>query len=284
MFGSFQPFSGDEHKAFRLNGQHPAALLIHGFPGTPAEMRPLAEALHAIGWTAEAPLLPGFGADIATLPQRKRAQWLAAVHAALTDLQREHHPVIVIGNSLGGALALEMAAHSNQSPPNALVLLAPFCQIDHVLWQALPVLKHVFPQFRPFKLFKPDFSNPETRKGIANFMPDADLDDPQIQAAIREFALPIAMFNEIRGAGAAAKRLAPRVRLPALFVQGTQDELVRPTQTRRLLQRYGGSAQYREVPAAHDLVKRDAPAWPHVEQVVLDFCDTFQRSFHADRA
>ena len=43
------PFTGPEHQAFILRGGEPAALLIHGFPGTPREMRPLAETLHAQG-------------------------------------------------------------------------------------------------------------------------------------------------------------------------------------------------------------------------------------------
>lgn len=42
----FQPFAGSEHEAFQLDGEQSAALLVHGFPGTPAEVHTLAEALH----------------------------------------------------------------------------------------------------------------------------------------------------------------------------------------------------------------------------------------------
>ncbi len=48
----FNPFNGPEHADFTIPGGDPAALLVHGFPGTPAEMRPLAEALNERGWTA----------------------------------------------------------------------------------------------------------------------------------------------------------------------------------------------------------------------------------------
>ena len=58
---------GPEHETFTLPGGRPAALLLHGFLGTPAEMRGLGEALHEQGWTVYAPLLPGFGSDIETL-------------------------------------------------------------------------------------------------------------------------------------------------------------------------------------------------------------------------
>jgi pimeloyl-ACP methyl ester carboxylesterase len=58
---TMQPFPGLEHQPF-AEGDGPAtAVLVHGFPGTPAEVRPLAAALVAVGWRVRAPLLPGFG-------------------------------------------------------------------------------------------------------------------------------------------------------------------------------------------------------------------------------
>ncbi len=54
-------FQGEEHQPFHWVAGPPAALLVHGFPGTPAELRPLGQALYEAGWTVSAPLLPGFG-------------------------------------------------------------------------------------------------------------------------------------------------------------------------------------------------------------------------------
>jgi hypothetical protein len=84
-------FSGAEHAAFRLDGGAPAALLLHGFLGTPAEMRGLAGALNRQGWTAEVPLLPGFGSDVATLTERRCMEWLDAVEAAARGLTATGH-------------------------------------------------------------------------------------------------------------------------------------------------------------------------------------------------
>ena len=39
-------FQGEHHADFLIERGEPAALLIHGFPGTPAEMRPLAPLLN----------------------------------------------------------------------------------------------------------------------------------------------------------------------------------------------------------------------------------------------
>ncbi|MFN8373983.1 MAG: alpha/beta fold hydrolase [Anaerolineae bacterium] len=288
LHGMFTPFAGEEHRAFFLNGGQPAALLVHGFPGTPAEMRPLASALHRVDWTTHGLLLPGFGAEIATLSQRKRQQWSAAVLAALRELQHKHHPVVLIGNSMGSALSLTLAAElcsSGEQPPDALMLFAPFCRIEHVLWQMLPIVKRVFPVFQPFRWFKPDFSNSETRKGIRNVRPDADLDDPQVQQAIREFQLPIAMFDELRMVGAAAYKAASQAALPMLVIQGTQDRLVSPKSTRQLIARCGGEVTYREVTAEHDLLKPENAVWAEVEAAVLAFARSIERSeVHAHRA
>lgn len=110
-------FSGPEHAPFRLNGSEghtsdaaaPAALLVHGFGGTPAEMRGLAAALPGAGWTVEALLLPGFGADIATLTGRRYQEWLDAVMAAAQGLRDAgHRPLLLVGYSMGATLALAL--------------------------------------------------------------------------------------------------------------------------------------------------------------------------------
>ena len=80
-------FGGPEHAPFLLNGGEPAALLVHGFGGTPAEMRGLAEALNRAGWTAQGILLPGFGADMPSLFRRRHAEWTAAVVGAAAELE-----------------------------------------------------------------------------------------------------------------------------------------------------------------------------------------------------
>lgn len=263
------PFDTPEHYPFSLNGPRPAALLVHGYPGTPREMRPLAEALHDSGWTAHALLLPGFGPEMATLSAKTADDWRLAVSRALSDLRRDGHtPLILVGNSMGAALSLSVAA---ETPPDALILLAPFWKLPGLLWQSLPLMKRLFPQVRPFRLFKPDFNNPDFRKGAANFAPGADLDDPAVRQAIRDFTLPVGMFDEIRKAGLGGTAAAARVRVPTLIIQGRQDPLVRPALTRRLAARLAGPVEWVEVDAQHDLHDPTKAAFPQVRQAVLDF-------------
>jgi carboxylesterase len=269
----FKPFQGPEHQPFVLEGGKPAALLIHGFPGTPAEMRPLAEVLHRAGWTTQGILLPGFGADLETLPTRTAQDWLRAARDAYAVLAKTHKPLLIVGNSVGGALTLQLCAELKHNAPQGIVLLAPFWRIDHALWTMLPILRRVFPQIKPFQLVKPDFKRQEMREGIRNFMPDADLDDPQVQQAILDFTLPLNMFAELRSVGERAYRTAHKVKTPALILQGAQDTLVRPITTRRLMQKLRGSVRYLELPGGHDLFKPELAAWSQVEKVVREFAE-----------
>ncbi len=256
------------HLPFRFDGTNGGAiLLVHGFPGTPAEMRPLAESFAQAGWTAEGMLLPGFGKDIATLPKRTQGEWAEAVDSALFDLMAHHAPVIVVGNSMGGALTVGAVSRAKA---DGAILINPFWKIENALWNMLPVLKYVIPQFKPFSLVKVDFNNPETRTGMKNFMPDADLDDPQVQKAIKDFAIPTGMLDQIRVAGKIAGEVAPNVQIPILIIQGAGDQLVNPATTRAFAAKFP-RADMHELPGAHDLLASHVPAFPNVERLALDF-------------
>src|SRR5512143_863129 len=52
-----------------------AALLIHGFTGTPYEVRPLAEHLAGRGLEVATPVLPGHGQDAAALNRTTWRDW-----------------------------------------------------------------------------------------------------------------------------------------------------------------------------------------------------------------
>lgn len=117
-----KPFNGSQHRSFLWKGRDSAALLIHGFPGTPAEMRPLGAVLHDAGWTVHGVMLPGLGADIETLDTRTSQDWSDTVRQAAEELGRRHTTVLLVGYSMGGALAL----HAAKERPDGLVLLAPF--------------------------------------------------------------------------------------------------------------------------------------------------------------
>lgn len=261
-------FEGEEHQSFKWVNGSQAALLIHGFPGTPAEMKPIAEVLYNQGWTVQAPLLPGFGIEIEQLADKTYQDWLESLRLELEALKREYENVVLVGYSMGGALAICL---TEQYPVDGLILFSPFLEVQHVLWKALPLIKMVTPNIKIFKLMKPDFSDPQTRAGILQFMPSIDLDDKQVQQHILDFELPIAMLNEIRLLGQAAQKAAYKINLPNLVIQGTADDLVKAEITRKLIQRFKQTGKYVEVNSSHEILNPEAEAWSQIKQLVINF-------------
>lgn len=95
---------------FDLDGDDRGVVCVHGFTGTPYEMRYLGERLHTAGFTVRGVRLPGHGTSVAELDRTGWHDWAAAVDEAIDDLRRRCRAVAVVGQSMGGLLALHAAA------------------------------------------------------------------------------------------------------------------------------------------------------------------------------
>ncbi len=99
-------------EAFDLVGDdRTGVVLVHGFTGTPYEVRYLGERLASAGYTVRAPRLPGHGTSVAELDQTRWEDWAEAVERAVDALRIRCQRVAVVGQSLGGLLALHVASH-----------------------------------------------------------------------------------------------------------------------------------------------------------------------------
>lgn len=96
---------------FDFPGNQIGCLLIHGFTGSPGEMRPLGEHLQEKGYTVKGVLLPGHGTKVEDLAQTNWNSWYGEVVKGYRDLQKVCKKIFVIGLSMGGALALHLAAN-----------------------------------------------------------------------------------------------------------------------------------------------------------------------------
>ncbi|MGC9400552.1 MAG: alpha/beta hydrolase [Anaerolineae bacterium] len=85
-------------------------LLVHGYTATPAEVRLLGRYLHERGYTVLGPLLPGHGTTPAEMNRCLWQDWTAAVEDAYRQLRETCVQVFVGGESMGGLLALYLAA------------------------------------------------------------------------------------------------------------------------------------------------------------------------------
>jgi carboxylesterase len=85
-------------------------ICVHGFTGSPYEMRYLGAALARTGATVRGPLLPGHGTSPGDLEGTRWQDWAAAVEREVDTMHRRCRRVAVVGQSLGGLLALHLAA------------------------------------------------------------------------------------------------------------------------------------------------------------------------------
>lgn len=123
-------------------------LLVHGYPGSPASLRPLAERLAGDGLAVELPRLPGHGTTWRDLAATRWPDWFAAVAAADARLAARTSARIALGLSNGGALTLHLiasAARRGEPSPAGLVLVNPSVKVFHPLVGLLPSLRRVLP-------------------------------------------------------------------------------------------------------------------------------------------
>ena len=83
---------------------------VHGFTGTPYEMRYLGGKLAHAGFTVHGLRLPGHGTRVADLDATRWTDWADAVEDAFDTLAMLCGRVAVVGQSLGGLLALHLAS------------------------------------------------------------------------------------------------------------------------------------------------------------------------------
>jgi carboxylesterase len=117
-------FAGAESVVLESSSSDRAALLLHGFNDTPQSLAYLGSALHERGWTVLIPLLPhhGRGAEL-FLAEGKSDAWLSEARKQWTALRKRSNTVVLVGQSMGGAIAAVLAS---EQAPSALVLLAPY--------------------------------------------------------------------------------------------------------------------------------------------------------------
>ncbi|MBW4079343.1 MAG: alpha/beta fold hydrolase [Acidobacteria bacterium] len=84
-------------------------LVLHGFTGNPASMRPLAERIAKSGYSVELPRLPGHGTSIEDMMTTDWSDWSGAAVAAYDALRERCDRVGVVGLSMGGGLAAYVA-------------------------------------------------------------------------------------------------------------------------------------------------------------------------------
>ncbi|TQJ52424.1 alpha/beta fold hydrolase [Streptomyces sp. NBC_00080] len=127
---------------YRHEGGEVGVLLCHGFTGSPQSLRPWARYLAGQGLTVSLPLLPGHGTRWEDMAPTGWPDWYAEVDRELRALRDRCSQVFVAGLSMGGALALRLAAKHGEGVEGVIVV-NPANRVHGLSAYALPVARHL---------------------------------------------------------------------------------------------------------------------------------------------
>ncbi len=215
-------------------------LCLHGFTGSPAELRPLGEYLHQRGYTVSCPLLPKHGGRLEDLKGATWRAWVSASRDAFIQLADRCANVLIAGLSMGGLIALHLAASEchhaacdgRPSPLRGIIVMAAPSAINDARTRLVRFARFFVPYYYPLK--DANFDDPEFRANLRRRLGSAidqqvDLDDPHVrQQIIQSVRIPVSAIHELLELNRLVMRELPRVTTPALFIQGRKDRVVAP--------------------------------------------------------
>ncbi len=132
----------DNYPSFHKAGDT-GVLLVHGFTASPLEMKPLADYLESLGFSVYNARIVGHGSDYKYINMTDYADWYDSVKYGFFTLKRNCKKIFVIGESMGGLVAL-MTAHLNEAA--GAVLLAPCIRIKAPLANLTPYVAKILPK------------------------------------------------------------------------------------------------------------------------------------------
>jgi len=226
-------------------GRGVGVLLSHGFTGSPASIRPWGGYLGARGYGVQVPRLPGHATSWRELNTLTWDDWYGEIARVFDLLCLDHDAVVVGGLSMGGALALRVAADHPDRVAGVVVVNAAVAtkRLDVKL---LPVLKHVVPSF----------------PGIGNDIKKAGGDEHCYDRT------PLRAIHSLMRAWKPLIEDLPKVTAPLLYFRSAEDHVVddasQPIITSRV--------------SSRDIVERRLPESFHVATLDNDAEQIFEES------
>lgn len=195
------------------------ALCLHGFTGNPSSMRGMAEAFAGAGFHVELPRLPGHGTVIDDMIGTRWDDWAAEVDAAYRRLAERVERVVVTGLSMGGTLALRVAA--DHAAVAGLVLVNPAAQ---------PYAAELIEMVQAMVA-----DGQELMPGIGS-----DIADPEVHESAYEGVPLRSLLSFALDGIEPVSQLYPSMSMPLLLFTSRNDHVVDPAASDFLAERYGG--------------------------------------------
>ena len=231
---------------FSLGSGPIGVLMVHGFTGSPASMRPIGEWLASEGASVEGVRLPGHGTDVEDLRTRRWTEWVDTAAAGLDALRDRSRTIVTFGQSMGASVVLSLVA-SRPREVDGIALTNPYVFDRRLL--AVPIGGWFL----------------RTVKGVAN-----DIAKPG-QDERGDTLMPVPAIAEMAAMMKRVRACIPDIRHPiVVFASGT-DHVIPRSNAEKVLKRIGSDR--RELvpcPNSYHVVSLDHDA-PLVRERVLAF-------------
>lgn len=202
-------------RPYLLRPESPRAVgvvLVHGFGASPAEVRPLADYLHDLGFAVLGVRLKGHGTSPWDMKERKRGDWTRSVERARLIMSGICERVAVVGFSMGGLLALQSVARSPEGVAGVVSISAPI-HLKHNFWMVVEMV-HLANKLTGM------VNHDKGLKPFAHTKPE----NPEVNYS----DIPVGSVHELEHLMKEVEAELPQISCPALVVQGDGDPRVHP--------------------------------------------------------
>jgi carboxylesterase len=197
---------------FFFPGGRTGILLVHGFTGTPKEMRPMGEYLNKLGYACLGVRLAGHATTPEDMIVSRWTDWTASVEDGYHLLCGSVDRVYMVGLSMGGALSLLMSARFAERVSGVVTMSAPYKLPDD------PRLRHI-----------------DWLSKIVAFMPKGEeapdagwFDKEAFKEHVSYPQNPVRSVGELNKLLGEMRAALPKITIPVCLIHSKDDDYVLP--------------------------------------------------------
>ena len=187
-----------------IKGSTKGILLLHGLTATPNDFKHFTDKFTSQKFTVSVPLLRGHGTKVEDLEKTAWYDWFEDSKNAYNKLRKKCKQIVVIGQSMGGALALHLASHYKI---DGLVLLAPGLIFKNKMTFSLPLIS-ILKKYLD-KPDGPDIKNDVSRKKAKSYS----------QTPLKSVEETAKLFEHV-------KQDLPEVHVPIIIFHSVDDHVI----------------------------------------------------------
>lgn len=177
-------------------------LVLQGFTGSTSSVYPLASDLARAGYSVEGPRLAGHGTRWSELNSVRCEEWILDAEEGLKKLKKRVRQVFVAGLSMGGTLALHLAARHSEI--RGIILVNHSLLVHNKFMYLAPLLKLFIPSVPPIS---------------------SDIRDPLKKETAYD-RTPVGGVHQLVRLLRSVKKELPLVKQPCLIFKSRQDHVL----------------------------------------------------------